>query len=56
MNKIILTLLGAAVLTGVGYALEKAMSEQKDKDDAANKRSIKKAEAKADKAEAKAEE
>lgn len=56
MNKIILTLLGAAVLTGVGYALEKAMSEQKDKDDTANKRSIKKAEAKADKAEAKAEE
>lgn len=56
MNKFILTLLGAAVLTGVGYALEKSMSEQKDKDDAANKRSIKKAEAKADKAEAKAEE
>ena len=48
MNKIILTLLGAAVLTGVGYVLEKAMSEQKDKDDAANKRSIKKAEAKAE--------
>lgn len=52
MNKIIFTLLGAAVLTGVGYAIEKAMSEQKDKYDAANKRSIKKAEAKADKAEA----
>lgn len=52
MNKIIFTLLGAAVLTGVGCAIEKAMSEQKDKDDAANKRSIKKAEAKADKAEA----
>ena len=48
MNKIILTLLGAAVLTGVGYAIEKAMSEQKDKDDAANKRSIDKAEAKAE--------
>lgn len=56
MNKIIFTLLGAAVLTGVGYALEKAMSEQKDKDDAKVKRQIKKAEAKADKAEAKAEE
>nr|DAR92244.1 MAG TPA: hypothetical protein [Caudoviricetes sp.] len=48
MNKIILTLLGAAVLTGVGYALEKAMSEQKDKDDAKVKRQIKKAEAKAE--------
>lgn len=56
MNKIILTLLGAAVLTGVGYAIEKSMSEQKDKDDAKVKRQIKKAEAKADKAEAKAEE
>ena len=56
MNKIIFTLLGAAVLTGVGYAIEKAMSEQKDKDDAKVKRQIKKAEAKADKAEAKAEE
>ena len=56
MNKIIFTLLGAAVLTGVGYAIEKAMSEQKDNDDAKVKRQIKKAEAKADKAEAKAEE
>lgn len=56
MNKIITTLLGAAVLTGIGYAIERAMSEKSDKDDAANKRSIKKAEAKADKAEAKAEE
>lgn len=56
MNKIITTLLGAAVLTGIGYAIERAMSEKADKDDAANKRSIKKAEAKADKAEAKAEE
>lgn len=56
MNKIIFTLLGAAVLTGVGYAIEKAMSEQKDKDDAKVKRQIKKAEAKADKVEAKAEE
>lgn len=56
MNKIIFTLLGAAVLTGVGYAIEKAMSEQKDKDDAKVKRQIKKADAKADKAEAKAEE
>lgn len=55
MNKLITTLLGAAVLTGIGYAIEKAMSEQKDKDDAANKRSIKKAEAKADKAEKKEE-
>ena len=55
MNKIILTLLGAAVLTGVGYAIEKAMSEQKDKDDAKVKRQIKKTEAKADKAEAKAD-
>ena len=51
MNKIILTLLGAAVLTGVGYALEKAMSEKSDKDDRAAKRE----EAKAEKAEAKAE-
>lgn len=56
MNKLITTLLGAAVLTGIGYAIEKAMSEQKDKDDAKVKRQIKKAEAKADKAEAKAEE
>ncbi len=55
MNKIIATLFGAAVLTGIGYAIEKAMSEQKDKDDAKIKRQIKKAEAKADKAEAKAE-
>lgn len=55
MNKIILTLLGAAVLTGMGYTIEKAMSEQKDKDDAKVKRQIKKAEAKAEKAEAKAE-
>ena len=55
MNKIIFTLLGAAVLTGVGYALERSMSERSDKDDAKNKRQIKKEEAKADKAEAKAE-
>lgn len=56
MNKLITTLLGAAVLTGIGYAIEKAMSEQKDKDDAKVKRQIKKADTKADKAEAKAEE
>lgn len=55
MNKFIFTLLGAAVLTGIGYTIEKAMSEQKDKDDAKVKRQIKKAEVKADKAEAKAE-
>lgn len=56
MNKLITTLLGAAVLTSIGYAIEKAMSEQKDKDDAKVKRQIKKADAKADKADAKAEE
>lgn len=44
MNKVILTLLGAAVLTGVGYALEKAMSEKSDKDDRAAKREEAKAE------------
>ena len=55
MNKVILTLLGAAVLTGVGYALEKAMSEKSDKDDRAAKREEAKAEKAETKAEAKAE-
>lgn len=51
MNKIITTIFGAAVLTGIGYVLEKAMSEKSDKDD----RTAKREEAKAEKDEAKAE-
>lgn len=51
MNKIITTLLGAAVLTGIGYAIERSLSEKADKDDRAAKRE----EAKAEKAEAKTE-